>query len=101
MSALSPINTPAPALFRFTRGFFKNLQLENLLSAERMFIRKVGHYPGLAQQFSPCFRWPRTTPCCRGRPARPLLRDEKKQQFTHGRSARLTLQLLFHLDVIG
>jgi hypothetical protein len=31
----------------------------------------------------------------------PSLRDEKKQQFTHGRIGAADTQLLFHLDIIG
>jgi hypothetical protein len=57
MSALSPINSAARALFRFARRFFlkifffKNLRLEDLLRAEPPSIRKMGHVPILPSDF--------------------------------------------------
>jgi hypothetical protein len=64
-----------------------------------MFIRKVGHYPGLAQRFSACVGWHRAV---LSRPAgTPLLEMKRNNNLRTVGSARPTPQLPFHLDIIG
>jgi hypothetical protein len=85
MSALSPINTGAPALFRFARRFFKKI------FGSRICSGRTNVYPqgGTLSRSCPAIFGTRQMAPHRAVLSRPTgtpsLRDEKKQQFTHGR----------------
>jgi hypothetical protein len=99
MSALSPINAGAPALFRFARRFFKKSWLESLLSAERMLSARWDIVPVLPSNS----RYASDGPA----PRHAVVADryalclEMRRNNNLRTVDRLTLQLLFHLDIIG
>jgi hypothetical protein len=101
MSALSPINTGAPALFRFAHRFFKKILDRE--SAQR----RTNFHPQGGTLFRSCRaivgmrQMARTAPCCRGRPVHLLSEMKRNNNLRLVGSARPTSQLPFHLDIIG